>query len=68
MHSGALYVEYHHRIRLWNENTKEPFTDLVKIVIIELPKVPDKDNGDPLWPWLAYFKSKTQEELDCSQK
>jgi predicted transposase/invertase (TIGR01784 family) len=41
----------------------ELFTDLQKIVIIELRKLPEKDDGTPLWPHLKYFMCKTEEEM-----
>jgi hypothetical protein len=36
---------------------------LQEIVILELPKVPDEDDGTALWPWLRCFKCQTMEEL-----
>lgn len=48
---------------LRNPLTGRPFTDLVKVVIVELPKVPKTDDGQPIWPWLKFFKCQTKEEL-----
>ncbi|MDR3337658.1 MAG: Rpn family recombination-promoting nuclease/putative transposase [Treponema sp.] len=39
------------------------FTDLIKIVTVELPKVPKEANGSEEWPWLQFFKCKTMEEM-----
>jgi predicted transposase/invertase (TIGR01784 family) len=41
----------------------EPFTDLQKIVIIELSKLPVEDDGTALWPHLRFFTCKSEEEM-----
>jgi len=39
------------------------FTDLLQIVILELPKLPEAvDSG--VWPWLKFFTCKSKEEFD----
>jgi predicted transposase/invertase (TIGR01784 family) len=40
------------------------FTDLLKLIILELPKVPDQEERRPVWPWLQFFKCKSREDLD----
>jgi len=39
------------------------FTNLMKLVIIELPKLP-ADEDSALWPWLRFLKCKKKEEFD----
>jgi predicted transposase/invertase (TIGR01784 family) len=39
------------------------FTDLLKVVILELPKLPEKED-EAVWPWLRFFKCKEQEEFE----
>jgi len=39
------------------------FTDLLKVVIIELPKLPD-DEDSALWPWLRFLKCRKKEEYE----
>jgi len=39
------------------------FTDLLKLVILELPKLPEQEDG-ALWPWLQFFKCKQKEEYE----
>jgi predicted transposase/invertase (TIGR01784 family) len=39
------------------------FTDLLKVVILELPKLPEKED-EAVWPWLRFFKCKKQEEFE----
>jgi predicted transposase/invertase (TIGR01784 family) len=59
---------YKNVYRFLNTVSHEPFTDLQEIVIIELTKVPDEDDGTELWPWLRFFKCETMEELDMLAK
>jgi hypothetical protein len=47
---------YKNVYRFLNTVSHEPFTDLQELVILELPKVPDEDDGTELWPWLKFFK------------
>jgi predicted transposase/invertase (TIGR01784 family) len=39
------------------------FTNLFKLVILELPKLPEED-GSRLWPWLRFLKSTKKEEFE----
>jgi predicted transposase/invertase (TIGR01784 family) len=59
---------YRNVYRFLNTVSYKAFTDLQELIIIELPKVPEQDDGTSLWPWLQYFKCKTQEELDMLAK
>jgi predicted transposase/invertase (TIGR01784 family) len=43
------------------------FTDLLKVVILELPKLPEKED-EAVWPWLKFFKCKKQEEYEMLAK
>jgi hypothetical protein len=36
--------------------------------MIELPKVPGTDDDQAIWPWLKFFKCKTQEDLTMLPK
>jgi predicted transposase/invertase (TIGR01784 family) len=56
-------ARYKNTYRFLNTISHNLFTDLQEIVILELPKVPENDDGTGLWPWLKYFKCKTMEEL-----
>jgi predicted transposase/invertase (TIGR01784 family) len=55
---------YKNVYRFLNTVSHQPFTDLQEIVILELSKVPEEDDGTDLWPWLRFFKCETMEELD----
>ncbi|GHU64507.1 hypothetical protein FACS189447_01470 [Spirochaetia bacterium] len=49
---------------LRNTKSGNPFTNLLKLYIIELPKLPREDDGSPSWPWLQFFKCRKEEEFD----
>jgi predicted transposase/invertase (TIGR01784 family) len=55
---------YKNVYRFLNTVSHKAFTDLQELVILELPKAPEKDDGTAVWPWLKYFKCKTMEELE----
>jgi predicted transposase/invertase (TIGR01784 family) len=54
---------YKNVYRFLNTVSHKAFTYLQELVILELSKVPEKDDGTILWPWLKYFKCETMEEL-----
>jgi len=43
------------------------FTDLLKVVIIELPKLPEKEDS-AIWPWLRFLKCTKKEEYEMLAK
>ncbi|WP_081503627.1 Rpn family recombination-promoting nuclease/putative transposase [Treponema primitia] len=53
---------------LRNPITGRLFTDLLKVVILELPKVPETDDNRAIWPWLQFFKCKTKEDFTMLAK
>jgi len=34
------------------------------IIAVELKKMPEVDDGTPMWPWLKFFRSTTPEEFE----
>jgi predicted transposase/invertase (TIGR01784 family) len=59
---------YRNGYQFLNTLTHKPFTDLQEVVILELPKVPEEDDGSDLWPYLQYFKCRTEEEISMLVK
>jgi predicted transposase/invertase (TIGR01784 family) len=55
--------DYINQFTLRNSKTGQEFTDLLKVVTVELPKLPKEPNGSEEWPWLQFFKCKTMEEM-----
>ncbi|GMO45610.1 MAG: hypothetical protein Ta2G_00530 [Termitinemataceae bacterium] len=55
--------KYVHTFVFMNEETKEIWTDLQRVVIIELPKVPKDDDKSEGWELLKCFTLKNEEEL-----
>ena len=53
---------------LRNSKTGRLFTDLQKYVILELPKLPDEDDGQAAWPQLRFLKCREEEEMELLAK
>jgi predicted transposase/invertase (TIGR01784 family) len=53
---------------LRNAKSENLFTKLLKLYIIELPKLPRDDDGSPSWPWLQFFKCREEGEFDMLAK
>jgi predicted transposase/invertase (TIGR01784 family) len=51
-----------------NQKTGRLFTDLQKYVTIELPKLPENDDGHPAWPQLQFLKSHAKEDMELLTK
>jgi predicted transposase/invertase (TIGR01784 family) len=45
-----------------NKVSGKPFTRMVELLILELPKLPDKKDR-PVWPWLKFLKCEREEEF-----
>jgi predicted transposase/invertase (TIGR01784 family) len=54
---------YLNRFELRNTETNKPFTDLLELIILELPKAPEKDDGNAVWPWLRFLKTENMAEM-----
>jgi predicted transposase/invertase (TIGR01784 family) len=52
---------YINKYELRNKKTGKLFTDLLEVIILELPKLPEKTDGQSAWPWLKFLKGKTNE-------
>jgi len=55
--------KYHNRYFLADE-TGEQFTDILEVNTLELSKLPDTEDGTPLWEWMKFLKSESKEEFD----
>jgi predicted transposase/invertase (TIGR01784 family) len=53
---------------LRNDLSHRQFTDLTQMIILELPKLPEADDGTAPWPWLRFFTCRTLEELEMLVK
>jgi predicted transposase/invertase (TIGR01784 family) len=56
--------DYMNTYELRNRKTGRLFTDLQKYIILELPKLPEKDDGEAVWPHLRFLKSRGKEEME----
>jgi len=55
--------KYHNRFSLADETGKQ-FTDILEVNTLELSKLPETEDGTPLWDWLKFLKSESKEEFD----
>jgi predicted transposase/invertase (TIGR01784 family) len=53
---------------LRNRESGNLFTDLQQYVTLELSKLPEEDDGRPVWPFLKFFKCRTEEEFEMLKK
>jgi predicted transposase/invertase (TIGR01784 family) len=60
--------DYINIYELKNRKSGGLFTDLQKYVIVELPKVPDEDDGQAIWPQLRFLKCRTEENMELLTK
>jgi predicted transposase/invertase (TIGR01784 family) len=56
--------DYMNTYELRNRKTGRLFTDLQKYIILELPKLPDEDDGEAVWPHLRFLKSRAKEDME----
>jgi predicted transposase/invertase (TIGR01784 family) len=54
---------YINSYELVNPRTKRSFTDLIRFIILELPKLPEREDGT-LWPWLRLFTCTTRRHYE----
>ncbi|MCL1817806.1 MAG: Rpn family recombination-promoting nuclease/putative transposase [Spirochaetaceae bacterium] len=55
--------DYYNEISLRNAVSGREFTDVLKYVILELPKLPEKADARQAWSWLKFIKSESEEDL-----
>jgi len=55
-------ASYFNVYELRNEENRS-FTELLRIIVIELPKLPETFDRT-VWPWLKFFKCKEKEEFE----
>lgn len=54
---------YHNRYLL-ADKAGEQFTDILEVNTLELSKLPEKEDGTPLWEWMKFLKAESKEEFD----
>jgi predicted transposase/invertase (TIGR01784 family) len=60
--------DYLNVYELRNRKNGRLFTDLQKYVTVELPKLPEQDDGHPAWPQLRFLKSQAKEDMELLTK
>jgi predicted transposase/invertase (TIGR01784 family) len=66
--NGLKTGGYLNSFTLRNDITGKVFTNLIKIITIELPKVPKETDKAAVWPWARFFTCKGEEEFDMLAK
>jgi predicted transposase/invertase (TIGR01784 family) len=56
---------YLNRYEMRNTRSHKAFTELQETVILELPKVPEEDDGRPVWAWLKFMKIRSEAEFNA---
>jgi predicted transposase/invertase (TIGR01784 family) len=56
--------EYHNEYVLFDKRTDSTFSDIMKIHTLELAKLPDTDDGEPVLDWLKFLKSDKVIEME----
>jgi len=59
-------ISYMNVYELRNDKNRS-FTDMLKVVIIELPKLPEEEDS-AIWPWLRFLKCGNKEEYEMLAK
>jgi predicted transposase/invertase (TIGR01784 family) len=66
--NGPKTGGYLNSFTLRNDVNGKVFTNLIKIITIELPKVLRKTDREAAWPWARFFTCKGEEEFDMLAK
>jgi predicted transposase/invertase (TIGR01784 family) len=56
-------VRYHNCYRMCNVQGDDEFSRLMQIDVLELPKLPLRQDDQPLWAWLKFLTTQDEEEL-----
>jgi predicted transposase/invertase (TIGR01784 family) len=54
---------YHNRYTLCDPKTCSEFTRLLEVNTLELPKLPQAEDGEELWDWLKFLNARNTEDL-----
>jgi hypothetical protein len=54
---------YYNEYALCNRKNGKPFTELLGLNILELPKLPVESDGSRLWYWGRFFTSEDEEDF-----
>lgn len=55
---------YHHTYHFYDKVNDSLFTNLIEIVTLELPKLPEQEDGNDIWEWAQFFKAERKEDFD----
>jgi predicted transposase/invertase (TIGR01784 family) len=55
---------YHNDYVLYDRKTGSTFSSIMNIQTLELSKLPEESNGEPLWDWLKFLDSDDISEME----
>jgi len=55
---------YHSRFTMYDPANGREFSEVQEIHVLELPKLPEKDDGTELWAWAKFFTLISRKEFD----
>jgi predicted transposase/invertase (TIGR01784 family) len=60
--------DYHTWFRLRDPGGKIALTDVLEVHTLELSKIPAREDGQKVWPWLKFLDAKTEEDFAMLQQ
>ncbi|MDR0519869.1 MAG: Rpn family recombination-promoting nuclease/putative transposase, partial [Clostridiales Family XIII bacterium] len=60
--------DHFNTFKWYNENNRTLLSDIQMIHTLELPKLPDADDGTRLWRWLKLMKARKENEMEALAK
>ncbi|MCL1991891.1 MAG: Rpn family recombination-promoting nuclease/putative transposase [Spirochaetes bacterium] len=57
---------YHSRFTMYDPKNGRQFSETQEIHVLELPKLPETEDGTERWGWGKFFKAKSMEELEMT--
>jgi predicted transposase/invertase (TIGR01784 family) len=54
---------YHNQYYLYDKKTGSQFTDIIEVDTLELPKLPNQEDGTELWDWMQFLNARQEEEF-----
>jgi predicted transposase/invertase (TIGR01784 family) len=61
-------TEYLSHVNMRYEDNNEEFSDIIKIIVLELSKIPKTPDKSKIWYWLKFLASRSEEEMAMCAK
>jgi len=57
---------YRHRFVMYDPDGRVGLTDVLQVIVLELPKLPKQAQDDDLWHWLRFIGAESREEFEMA--